>query len=71
MPGQEHPEPFWRASRNCYFVQIGKRQHRLSTDRDEAYRLYHELMSRPPERRQQPIVSASPLVVEVIDAFLE
>ena len=45
---RQHPEPFWREpTSECYYVQIGKKQHRLAQDRDEAYRRYHELMSRP------------------------
>lgn len=57
---------------NCYYVQIGKKQHRLSADRDEAWRQYHHLMSQPPEVRQ-PTIPAGPsaLVVEILDAFLE
>jgi hypothetical protein len=43
MP-RKHPQPFWRAERTCYYVQIGKKQHRLDPDRDEAFRLYHELI---------------------------
>ena len=49
MTRVQHPEPFWRKQTQCYHVQIGKKQHRLSNDRDEAYQFYHELMSRPPE----------------------
>lgn len=26
------PAPFWRSERNCWFVQIGKKQHRLAPD---------------------------------------
>ena len=69
MPREQHPEPFWRKQTNCYYVQIGKKQHRLSKDRDEAYQLYHELMAKPPEVRSAP--GASGLVVEILDAFLE
>jgi hypothetical protein len=35
------PRPFWRSSRNCWFVQLGKKQVRLDPDRDEAFRMYH------------------------------
>jgi tetraacyldisaccharide 4'-kinase len=27
MP-RRHPQPFWRTERNCWFVQLGKSQHR-------------------------------------------
>ncbi len=66
---KRRPEPFWRAERSCYFVQIGKRQIRLDTDETEAYRLSHELMAKPPESRvDRPVLSQ--FVVEVIDAIL-
>jgi integrase len=71
MGRKKHPEPFWRSERSCYFVQIGKKQVRLSPDHDEAYRLYHELMSKPPEARV-PVATGPPkLVVELLDQFLD
>jgi len=73
MRRNRHPEPFWRASRNCFFVQIGRKQIKLHPDRDEAYRLYHKLMSQPPE--QQALTPYNPVssgqVVELLDAFLK
>jgi integrase len=71
MPREQHPEPFWRSARNCYYVQIGKRQIRLDEDRDEAWRLYHELMARPPEEPQVVTYGQQSRVVDVIDTFLE
>ena len=71
MP-KKRPEPFWRAERKCWFVQIGKRQIKLSPDEAEAWRLYHELMAKPAEApRQAQVTGPSALVVEVLDAFLE
>ena len=46
MP-KKRPEPFWRAERKCWFVQLGKRQVKLSPHETEAWRLYHELMAKP------------------------
>ncbi len=66
-----HPEPFWRKQTNCYYVQIGKKQIRLSTDKTEAYRLYHELMSKPPELAQSFLPPSDQLVVKIVDDFLE
>lgn len=43
------PKPFFRSARNAWFVQVGTRQIRLSGDRDEAFRRYHELMAAPAE----------------------
>jgi len=73
MTRVQHPEPFWRKQTQCYYVQIGKKQHRPSKDRYEAYQLYHELMSRPPVEQARtpadPIPSGQ--VVELLDLFLE
>jgi integrase len=72
---RRHPQPFWRQFTRCWYVQLGKKQIRLAPDRDEAFRIYHELMSRgrggqpaPPEVASS---SAPTLVVEVLDAFLD
>lgn len=70
-PKKQNREPFWRSDRSCYYVQQGTRQRRLSPDKDEAWRMWHELMAKPPEERAAaPLVSADPLVVEILDAFL-
>jgi integrase len=72
MP-RKYPQPFWRDSRACYFVQIGKKQVRLSPDKDEAFRLYHELMTRGSD---EPPVAPPPAgdtqaVATVLDEFLD
>jgi integrase len=68
---RRHPQPFWREFTHCWYVQLGKKQIRLSPDRDEAFRIYYELMSRG--RKAEPFspALASSLVVEVLDAFLD
>ena len=71
MAASKHPEPFWRKQTNCFYVQVGKKQHRLSADKTEAYRLYHELMSRPPEMATSPLAPSEQLVVKIVDDFLE
>jgi hypothetical protein len=35
-PKKQTSEPFWRDARNCWYVQIGKKQIKLYPDRDEA-----------------------------------
>ncbi len=73
MP-RRYPQPFWREFTSCWYVQVGKKQIRLSPDRDEAFRLYHELMGRGPEDSPSPPAASSlgsPLVVEVLDQFLD
>jgi integrase len=71
MPRKRKPEPFWRAERNCYFVQIGKKQIRLDPDEQTAWRLYHELMAKPPEEQVARNVPPSEMqAAEVLDLFL-
>jgi hypothetical protein len=40
-------------------------------EKDEAWRLWHEMMARPPEVRKVMPSGQIALVVEVLDAFLE
>lgn len=74
MP-RRYPQPFWREFTRCWYVQVGKKQIRLSPDRDEAYRLYHEMMGRGAEGNPSPPAvphaPGSAIVVEVLDRFLD
>ena len=70
-PRKQNREPFWRNERNCWYVHVGTRTHRLSPDKDEAWRLYHELMAKPPEERAAPPPSDTRLVAVILDAFLD
>lgn len=71
MP-RRFPQPFWRECTRCWYVQVGKKPIRLSPEKDEAFRLYHELMGRGPEADPSPpAASRAPLVVEVLDHFLD
>jgi integrase len=70
-PKKQNREPFWFADRNSYYVHHGSKKHRLSPDKDEAWRLWHEMMARPPEVRKVLPSGPSALVVEILDAFLE
>jgi integrase len=60
------PKPWWRKERKAWFVMIGGKQHNLGSDREAAFRKFHELMSQP---RKRTIASDS--VVAVIDLFLD
>jgi integrase len=62
-----HPKPFFRPSRNLWYVQINGKQHNLGPDEGRAFERYHELMRSA--RQGKPV--AGDLVVAVIDAFLE
>jgi integrase len=71
MRTDQFPKPFWRAARQAWYVQIGGRQIKLHTDRDEAFRLYHELMSSTPKETEAPPRLTAPAAVEIIDLFLD
>jgi hypothetical protein len=70
-PRKQNREPFWRSDRACYYVQHGTRQIRLSPEKDEAWRLWHEFMARPPEQPKIIRYGQQSLVVEILDAFLD
>ena len=71
MP-RRHPQPFWREFTKCWYVQVGKKQVRLHADREEAFRLYYDMMSKPPEARTAaPAKPGDHLVAVVLDAFLD
>jgi integrase len=63
-----YPKPFFRAPRGLWYVQIHGRQVNLGPDRDEAFRRYHDLMSRGPD---EPESSNGDSAVSVLDAFLD
>jgi integrase len=70
-PKKQCPEPFWRSERSCWFVQIGDKQIRLSPDKDEAWRLWHEVMAKPPEPDRAFTPGPDTQVIEILDAFLD
>ena len=49
-------KPFFRASKQAWYVQVGKRQTSLGKDREEAFHRYREILlheqGKPPEPRQ-------------------
>lgn len=61
------PKPFFKKARKSWYVQIDRKQIKLGSDRDEAFRQYHQLMQQPVEQ-----IAASPeSLVNIIDAFLD
>jgi len=60
------PKPFFKKSRGLWYVEINRRQINLGSDREAAFRQYHQLMMQPAEK----VVSAE-LLAGVVDAFLE
>jgi hypothetical protein len=64
-----YPKPFFRKSRQLWYVQLDGKQFNLGPDRQDAFKRYHELMAKP-ERKRLP-ATAAPLVVVLGDRFLE
>ena len=60
------PKPFFKKARKRWYVEINRRQINLGSDRDEAFRRYHELMALPHEHE----VSAESLAA-LVDTFLD
>src|SRR5665213_1710970 len=71
MGRPRNQEPFWRKDRACWYVQSGTRHIRLSPDKDEAWRLWHEFMARPPEQRAAPAPPDTKFVAVILDVFLD
>jgi hypothetical protein len=61
------PKPWFRKSRDVWYVEIDGRQHNLGPDRKAAFDRYHQLMRRP--QREAPISVDS--VAAIFDAFLD
>lgn len=65
------PKPFYRESRGLWYVQINGKQINLGPAKDDAYTRYHELMAKPKDAPLVPTPTRGPLVVVLIDEFLE
>ncbi len=64
-----NPEPWFRPSRNTYFVTLGGKQINLRTaDKAEAFRLWHELMAKD---EPEPVKPPSIAVVVLLAEFAE
>lgn len=61
------PKPYFRSQRGTWCVQIGGKQITLGPDKDEAMKLYHQLMAGRDEPKPTP---SSPRVAPILDAFL-
>ncbi len=60
------PKPFFKKGRGVWYVEIDRKQVNLGSDKDEAFRRYHQFMSQP-----QPKYVAADSVLGVVDAYLE
>lgn len=67
-------KPFFKQSHSCWYVQIQGKQHRLSKDKDEAFMLYHKMMSEAKKaaRFQTPLQPEGPLTLgKLWDRYLK
>jgi integrase len=58
------PKPFFRKQTGTWYVQLGKQQHSLGSDKDQAFRKYHALMS-----DRQPVTDGT-TVLTILKRFL-
>ena len=61
-----YPKPFFKKARGLWYVEINRKQINLGPDREEAFRQYHQLMTRP---REQPV--SPEMLASIIDAYLD
>ena len=59
-------QPFFRPSRNTWFVQLDGKQINLGPDEDAAFARYYELMAQRSQKTELP-ASAIPYVVVILD----
>ena len=57
-------KPWFRESRNAWFVEIDGKQHNLGADKEEALRHFHALMAQAPEKASAGSIAA------LLDAFV-
>lgn len=66
-----YPKPFFRQSRQLWYVQLDGRQINLGAERDAAFSQYHKLMAAPKAPALASATSTTQLVVVLCDRFLE
>ena len=64
------PKPFFRASKDAWYVQLGKRQISLGKDRDEAFERYRGLLLQDRGENSAPTFRRL-TVAQVFDLFLD
>ena len=57
--------PFYRKSRNAWYLQVGKRQIKLAENKAEAWAKWHALMS-----HGEPCKESKPTLKTICEAFL-
>ncbi len=65
------PRPYFRSQRGTWCIQLDGRPITLSSDKDEAFRMYHRLLAERGQEGSLTLSSSAPLVVVVLDAYLD
>ena len=67
------PKPFYRKSRETWYVEVDGRQISLGKDRDATFQRYHEIMATPPDERQRRSrgTTSGMNLTELFDRFLD
>jgi integrase len=67
------PKPFYRKSRDTWYVEVDGRQINLGKDREAAFQRYHAIMAAPPEVRPTRVMGTGDglKVTELFDRFLD
>ena len=63
------PKPWFREDRQAWFVTINGQRYNLGPDKEEATRLFHQMMAKKPEAKSVPAADGL-TVAEVYDKFL-
>ncbi len=63
------PKPWYWKQRKVWCVYIDGKKHILHPDREEAHRLFHAIMAKPPEEGHATVASGS--VMEITEAFMD
>ena len=67
------PKPFYRKSRDTWYVEVDGRQINLGRDRETAFQRYHAIMASPPEVRPTHAMGTGEglKLTELFDRFLD
>ncbi len=62
----KHPQPFFRKSKQCWYVQIGSRQRSLGKDKKKAWEKFYQIMA-----SNEVIEESTATVAQLFELYLE
>lgn len=66
---KKFPKPWYRPSRDMWYVTIDGKQYKLAADKDNAFEKYKQILNRPKLCKHNAAPSYT--VVAIIDKFLD